>query len=313
MKHGTRVAPARSRRIHRALDDLRARTDMQARLAADPVQFLHRFRDPGSQELIGLVGACIAFGNAKTIRARIDDIIDRLGDDGTSRALPGRGQSQKPGELDIARAVDDEARVHAQLRGWKHRVFRGEDVAKLLVGARRVQRADGSLGARFERELFERGTLREALAAFCDAIREEGGLRPSSTRRGPSHLLPDVHGASACKRLMLYLRWMVRPADGVDLGLWNVDPNLLLVPLDTHVHKLSRNLGFTRSRQATWVAAEEITAELRRFDARDPVKYDFALCHLGMAQRCPSRRDAKRCEGCGVKPVCRHWERDWER
>ena len=100
---------------------------------------------------------------------------------------------------------------------------------------------------------------------------------------------------------------MARPEDGVDLGQWPLDPSRLLIPVDTHIHRLGRNLGLTRRRDVSWKTAEEITAALRRFDASDPVKYDFSLCHLGMLQHCPSRRDAARCEGCGVKSVCRHW------
>ena len=108
---------------------------------------------------------------------------------------------------------------------------------------------------------------------------------------------------------MLLLRWMARPADGVDLGLWPIPTEVLLIPVDTHIHKLGKNLGLTRRNDVSWKTAEEITAALRRFDAADPVKYDFSLCHLGMLQRCPSRRDPARCEGCGVKSVCRHWAR----
>jgi uncharacterized protein (TIGR02757 family) len=100
---------------------------------------------------------------------------------------------------------------------------------------------------------------------------------------------------------------MVRPADGIDLGMWRVSPARLLVPVDVHIHRLARNLGFTRRSSPSWKTTEEITRALARFDAADPVSYDFALCHMGMLQRCPSRRDASLCEGCGVKPVCIHW------
>ncbi|MGH7280490.1 MAG: DUF2400 family protein, partial [Polyangiaceae bacterium] len=96
-------------------------------------------------------------------------------------------------------------------------------------------------------------------------------------------------------------------ADGIDLGMWNVDPAILLCPVDTHIHKLARNIGFTRAKTLSWKTTEEITKGLARLDAKDPVKYDFSLCHLGMLQRCPSRRDTKKCDGCGVKPICRHW------
>ena len=84
---------------------------------------------------------------------------------------------------------------------------------------------------------------------------------------------------------------MVRADDGVDLGLWQVDPALLLVPVDVHIHKLSRNLGLTRRPTPSWATTVEITRALAAFDPADPVKYDFSLCHLGMLRRCPSRQD----------------------
>jgi uncharacterized protein (TIGR02757 family) len=276
--------------IKRALDRVRAREDLAARRDHDPDGFVHRYTRKEDQELVALVAASSAFGNVKAIRAKLEDLFARLG--------------PSPAAL-----CDDEARVHAALRGWVHRVYRGEDVARLLVGARRVQVACGSLGARFARDLAEAGEVREALARFCDAIRAHGRFPKTRKKRGGlAHLLPDPRGPSASKRLFLFLRWMVRPADGIDLGLWDeVSPSVLLVPVDTHIHKLAANLGVCSARTASYRAAEEITRTLRRFDPKDPVKYDFSLCHMGMLQRCPSRRDPERCEGCGVKPVCRHW------
>ncbi len=281
---------ARLERIGVALERVRASCDVGARVDADPVGVVHRYARPLDRELVGLVAALIAFGNVKTIRAKLEDAMRRIG------ASPHR-------------AADDPAALGARLAGWKHRVFVGDDLARLLTGARVVQRESGSLGARFAAELAAKGTVREALAALADAIRAHGRLT-SKTRRGPAHLLPDPRRSSGSKRLFLYLRWMVRPADGVDLGLWPVDPAVLLCPVDTHIHKLARNLGFTRRRDLSWTTTEEITRALARYDPADPVKYDFALCHLGMLQGCPSRRDPVRCEGCGIKDVCRHWTED---
>jgi endonuclease III len=104
---------------------------------------------------------------------------------------------------------------------------------------------------------------------------------------------------------------MVRGPNEADLGLWRdrVDTAKLLIPVDVHIHKLARNLGLTARNTANWQTADEITAALRTFDARDPVRFDFALCHMGMVQRCPSKRDPVRCDGCGVRPVCRHWSK----
>ena len=275
-------------RIWQALEAVVERCDAAARREADPVGFVHRYAERTDRELVALLAACVAFGNVKAIRMKLGDLLRRLG--------------SRP-----ALVADHPERVRARLRGWKHRVFRGSDVACLLVGARSVQRTHGSLGALFEAEFARTRSLRAALAAWCDAIRSAGRLSRTGDRRGPGHLLPNPLGASACKRLLLYLRWMVRPADGVDLGLWRVPASELLVPVDVHIHKLSYNLGFTRRRSPSWRAAEEITRALARFDPSDPTRFDFPLCHMGMLQRCPSRRDPERCEGCGVKPVCIHW------
>jgi uncharacterized protein (TIGR02757 family) len=287
--------------VKAALDGVRAREDLRARRSADPVDFVHRYASPADRELVALVAATSAFGNVKAIRQKLEELL----------ALVGESPS---------RAADDPRGLAKRVARWKHRVYRGEDVARLLAGARAVQREHGSLGAAF-REALARSdaaggspedAFREALACLCDLIREKGGLpgpgrSDPGARRGPSHLLPDPRAGSAGKRLLLFLRWMVRPADGIDLGLWDVPTSRLLVPVDVHIHKLARNLGFTKRKDVSWRTAVEITRALSRFDPADPIRYDFSLCHMGMVQKCPSRRDPDRCDGCGVKPVCRHW------
>jgi uncharacterized protein (TIGR02757 family) len=254
----------------------------------DPVGIVHRYKEPLDRELVALLASALAFGNVKALRAKIEDALARIGPE-------------------VALAADDAEGLTERLRGWKHRVYRDEDLTRLLLGARRVQRAGGSLGAVLARDLAEAGDLRAALSAWTGRIRREGGLDAETGRRGGAHILADPGKGSAVKRLMLLLRWMSRPADGVDLGQWPIPTSALLIPVDTHIHKLGRNLDLTRRKDVSWKTAEEITASLRRFDAEDPVKYDFSLCHLGMLQHCPSRRDPARCEGCGVKSVCRHW------
>lgn len=292
---------ARGAAIRTTLDAVRAREDLRLRRANDPVDFVHAYETQEDRELVALAAASLAFGNVKAIRAKVADLLARIG--------------SSP-----ARAADDEAGLHRALLGWKHRVFIGEDVARLLVGARRLQREDGSLGEAFAGALREADAtaasptegLREALALFCDRIRIAGGLplpgqSAPTDRRGPVNLLSNARAGGGAKRLLLFLRWMVRPADGIDLGLWPIPPGRLLMPVDVHIHKLSQNLGFTKRSDVSWQTAVEITTALARFDAGDPTRYDFSLCHLGMLQRCPSRRDPVRCEGCGVRPVCIRW------
>lgn len=274
--------------IRGALDRVRARCDTAARRGADPVEFVHRYPERLDQELVALIASALAFGNVKALRAKIEDALGRLGPH-------------------VAIVADDPDAVAARLAGWKHRVYRDVDLTCLVVGARRVQRSEGSLGAALAREISRTGDLRLALSAWVSAIRREGGFGTGTQLRGGAHILSDPGKGSAVKRLMLLLRWMARPADGVDLGLWDVPTSMLLIPVDTHIHKLGKNLGLTRRKDVSWKTAEEITAALRRFDPDDPVKYDFSLCHMGMLQGCPSRRDPARCEGCGVQEVCRHW------
>lgn len=279
-----------SKRLRPVLDDVRARCDVKARLELDPVAVVHRYEKREDKELVGLLASAVAFGNVKALRAKLEDALLRLGPD-------------------VSNIAEDEAELRARLHGWKHRVYRDDDLVRLLLGARRVQNRHGSLGAFFEDEFAKSGDLREALTSLVHAIRSSGGLDEAirEGRRGAAHILADPSGASGCKRLLLFLRWMARPADGVDLGLWQVPASALLIPVDTHIHKLGQNLGLTRRKALSWATAEEITAKLRKFDPEDPVKYDFSLCHLGMSRRCPSKRDVKLCEGCGVKEVCRHW------
>ena len=274
--------------VHRALEGVLATCDIASRVANDPVEYVRRYSAPEDVELVALIASSVAFGNVTALRAKRADALERMG--------------PSP-----ARAADDAPALEKRLRGWKHRVWVADDLFRLIVGARRLQRAAGSLGDAFAREL-RHHDLREALARYVDAIRAEGGL-DRVKRRSARHLLPDPRASSTCKRLHLFLRWMVRGPNEADLGLWSdrVDTARLLIPVDVHIHKLTRNLGLTKRNTANWAVADEITAALREFDPRDPVRFDFALCHMGMVQRCPSKRDPVRCEGCAVRPVCRHW------
>ncbi len=278
--------------VHAQLDALVASMDVRARRADDPVSLAHRYTDAADVEVAALVASALAFGNVRTIRAKVEVVLDALGPHPAAslRAL---------GRDDLARRLD----------GFVHRVWKADDVASMLDAAGRMQRAAGSLGEAFAALVREEDTRTsdadaafvEALARFADTLR---GPLPS---RGLRHLVPDPRAGSACKRLWLWLRWMCRPADGVDFGLWPVSPARLLIPVDTHVHRIARNLGLTRRTDASLRTAVEITRKLRRFDPADPVRYDFAICHLGVSRACPSRRDEACCGACSLRAACRHW------
>lgn len=255
-----------------------------------------RYADPGDREVAGLFAAALAYGRADVFKPQLEAVVARMG--------------PSPARFCQAFAADPRPDAFA---GFRYRFNRPEDVAALAAATGHVRRLHGSLGARFAALLREERAapdpLRAALARFARELRDAEPAARALGRRGPRgllHLLPDAGGAGACKRWNLYLRWMVRGPDAVDLGVWTGVPrSLLVVPLDTHVARVARNLGLTARRDMTWRTAAEITASLRRLDPDDPVRFDFALCHLGMSGACPPRRDPARCAACRLGAGCR--------
>jgi uncharacterized protein (TIGR02757 family) len=276
-----------------ALEDLLRRTDAAARRRGDPVELVHRYSDPLDVEVAGLLCAALAYGRVDLFKPRLAALLEALG---PSPAEAARDAS--PPEL-LARCA-----------AFSYRMTGPRDVACLLYGAGRISRRHGSLGAFFAARYRASGSLRAALSGFVDELCA-ADFTPLLGQRGPTrrvkHLLPHPARGSACKRLNLFLRWMVRGPDGVDFGLWDVPESALVVPLDTHVHRIGRFIGLTRRRDLSWRTAEEVTARLRTLDASDPVRFDFALSHLGISGLCASRRDARRCADCSLKPICRFW------
>jgi uncharacterized protein (TIGR02757 family) len=271
--------------IRERLDQLLVGCDAESTRRRDPVDFVHAYDLPRDQEIAGLIASSLAFGNAVAARRSIERVLDALG--------------AEPAALLVE---SDPVELRRRLHGFVHRIYRAEHIASVLSRAGGLLREYESLGhafVHFHRK--SQGDFREGLSRFADALRGE------TTNRNLRHLVSDPRAGSACKRLLLYARWMIRPADGVDLGLWPIAPSELLIPVDTHIHRISRNLGLTKRRAASWATAEEITAVLRTFDPDDPVKYDFALCHLGVSRECPSRPDPSKCAQCVLQEVCSVW------
>jgi uncharacterized protein (TIGR02757 family) len=272
--------------IRERLDALLADFDPAETRSRDPVGFVHRYMRQEDQEVAGLVAASLAFGNVMAARRSIELTLEKLGSNPAALVCD-----------------TDEPALRLLLGGIVHRIYRGQHLARMLAGAGTLLRRHGTLGAAFASFHSLGGGFRESLARLADEIR--GDARDRSMR----HLVSDPRAGSACKRLLLYTRWMVRPADGVDLGLWSMRPAELVIPVDTHIHRISRHLGLTERRTASWATAEEITTKLRALDPDDPVKYDFALCHLGVSRQCPSRPERDKCARCVLQEVCSVWER----
>lgn len=279
-------------RVRPHLEALLAATDVAARIAGDPVELPHRYDDPRDIEVVALLCAALAYGRVELFKPRLARLLDDIG----------------PSPSLLARDAHPEELLR-RASGFSYRMTGPRDIACLLYGAGAILRRHGSMGACFESH-FE-GDLREALSGFVDELCApdftpiSGSPRP--TRR-LKHLLPHPARGSACKRLNLFLRWMIRGPDGVDFGLWRFVPSsALLVPLDTHVHRIGRFIGLTRREDLSWRTAEDLTRNLRSLDAVDPVRFDFALSHLGISGTCAARKDKRRCAGCPLKPICRFW------
>jgi uncharacterized protein (TIGR02757 family) len=260
------LKPRRALALERVLATHKA-LDRTSALARDPVRFARRYHTREDRELAALVSALLAFGNVTTIGDKLRDLLVARLDDRPAAFIDERSRAQ------MVRALE----------GFVHRTFRGEDIAALLFAARALQRERGSLYAplvaAFERER----SLHGALVAWSNLLRERAF--GATLSRSQQHLLPDPSALSACKRLVLLCRWIARPDDGVDLGLVALPTSALVVPLDVHVHRVARALGFTKRPSASWNAALEVTAALAELDPDDPVKFDFALCHTEIARR----------------------------
>ncbi|HEX4823373.1 MAG TPA: TIGR02757 family protein [Candidatus Polarisedimenticolaceae bacterium] len=261
------IAPSE---LKSALDELSRLYDGRY-LDSDPVGIVRRYDDPRDREIVGLLAAGLAYGRVASIRGSLDRLLAILGPRPSKFVL----------ELDPRR----DAR---RFDGFVHRFTRGRDVALFLHLVRGLA-AERGLEATFLAGL-DAGheTIGPALNAFGEAL-FAGDARPFvasgrvGRRDGARWLLPLPSAGSACKRSCLFLRWMVRPDDGVDCGVWTRVPRRhLVLPLDVHLQRVVGALGWTRRKTPGWAMALEATGHLRRIDPDDPIRYDFALSRLGI-------------------------------
>lgn len=278
--------------VHARLEALYATTDHAGRLAADPVRYVHACTTPEDQEVAAVFAALLAFGKVTLFFPVLDRLAAHAGARGGFRAW-----------VEAAR-FEEEA---AALDDVRYRWARGADLALLAAGLGGLIRSHGSLQGAFLHCLSPvdddvRPALTGLVAALHTRMAEAGPVPSRSTFHA---LVPSPAGGSACKRWNLALRWLVRgTAEGVDLGLWGVDPALLVIPLDTHVLRLARFLGLTRRVDGSWRTAREVTRALAVFDPADPVRFDFALAHLGIRGACRGHRDDAACPACPLQTAC---------
>ncbi|MBA4303771.1 MAG: TIGR02757 family protein [Sphingobacteriaceae bacterium] len=233
-------------------------------IAADPIVVPHAFTQKQDVEIAGLFAAIFAWGQRTTIIAKSRELMERM--------------DNRPHEFVLHHSEND---LRA-LTGFQHRTFNDTDLLYLLAFLQAHYQEHNSLEAAFLPPSTAFVSMEQCLMHFHEQV-FCFDWAPQRTRK---HIAtPARH--SACKRLNMYLRWMVRKdGAGVDFGLWNRLPTSgLIMPLDVHVQRVARKLGLLQREQADWQAAIELTNALRAFDAHDPVKYDFALFGMGLEVR----------------------------
>jgi len=284
------------------LDTLCAQRDSAQALAVDPIRFPRAFTRGDDREAVAVLAALLAYGRVSAIGAAAAWVTARLGD------APG-----------AALRADGPEEAGARFEGFVYRFTRGPDLARVWLGLGEVARAHGGLGGALRAYEREGGAESPHLLPHLTRLHDEvltGGARRleglSAAARvrveggaGLAHLWSNPRGGSALKRLNMLTRWLVRGPDEVDLGLWaDLGAARLTMPLDAHVFRAARALGLTRRPAPSWAAAREVTERLAALSPSDPLRYDFALAHLGISGDCRGRRVEEVCARCPLEPLC---------
>jgi uncharacterized protein (TIGR02757 family) len=259
--------------------------------ATDPIHIVRRFRRDDDREVVAFVAAALAFGRVSSVLQSIERVLAVTG----------------PAPAAYVRRFDPR-RDGPAFAGIVHRWTREADIVALLWLLRQMIDRAGSVEGFFldgyDPQAEDIAGALDSFSTRAMALDLTAAYGRVPKRPGVCYFFPRPSAGSGCKRLNLFLRWMVR-RDALDLGVWTrVSPAKLIVPLDTHVIRVGRCLRLTTYTSPGWRMARDITASLRRLDADDPVKYDFSICHLGMMNACGFGR-AQADSQCPLRGVCR--------
>jgi uncharacterized protein (TIGR02757 family) len=228
----------------------------------DPISIPHRFKKLQDIEIMGFFAAMLAWGQRKTIINKCNELANLF--------------DNSPHDFMLHHTEND----LKKLLNFKHRTFNTTDLLYFVHFFQYYYQKNETLETAFAQFLVPTDlNIQKALIGFHDLFFS----LPASPLRTRKHIATPLRKA-ACKRLSMYLRWLVRKdTNGVDFGLWNtIKTSQLICPLDVHVERVSRKLGLLQREKTDWKAAVELTENLKQFDAEDPVKYDFALFGLGI-------------------------------
>lgn len=278
----------RTTQIKNILERLYARYNHRQFIPPDPLQFVYKYSSREDMEIAAFLSAILAYGRVQHIERSLTNLFARMGNS----------------PFKFVKNFD--AKKRAKLKGFKHRFTSGDCLSDLFWLLKKILNQYGSI-----EEFFLAGynpsdkNVIPALSKFCDSLL---AMHTSKNTGKPSrelmYLLASPSRKSACKRLNLFLRWMVRN-DDVDPGLWqaSIDKAKLLVPVDVHMARLSGILGFHDKRAILLSSALKITERFAEIEPADPVKYDFALSRIGILENCTGRGRSS-CQSCELFSIC---------
>lgn len=274
--------------IKDCMEALYARYNRREFIGSDPLQFVYEYSNPEDMEIAAFLSAGLAYGRVQQIQKSLTNLFGRIG------------------ESLYAFVRNFDERKRAKLKDFKHRFTTGDDISDLLALLRDILNKFGSI-EKFFIQNYNPGdrNIVPVLSKFCNSLLEMYAAEHNGiTSRGLKYLLVNPANGSACKRLNLFLRWMIRD-DDVDAGLWkSVDKAKLIVPVDVHMTRLCRIIGFHNQKTASLSTALKITKKFAEVEPKDPVKYDFALTRIGIVDECDGNYRPT-CQSCELFGFCR--------
>lgn len=271
--------------VKRLLDKFYNEYNFKEKILHDPIELPHRYKRLEDVEAAGFIASCFAYGRVDLFKPIIEKILSMMG------CSP----------YDFLREF--KAKQERLLQGIKYRFNENRDIICLLYISGELLRRHKRIESVFK-DFYKKDNadIGNALTGFIDYILgiDTSEVYGSNIRpNGLIQFFPSPMRGSACKRMNLFLRWMIRDKD-IDFGIWKGIPkNKLIIPLDTHIARISKCLGFTKRSSRDWKMAVEITDAFKKLDPEDPVKYDFAMCHYGVSGFCGPERDKNtNCDRC---------------
>lgn len=236
-------------------------------ISPDPLEFLYNYIEEEDVEAAGIISSVFAYGNVTAIKKTLTAIFDI---------------TSNPGEF-IRNASKKDL---ASLNSFFYRFYSPEDIRSFFVSLKTFYAEHGSVKDFFYKYYNEDDkNLRAPMISFSDTMHQLLLKNRKEESTGIKFMFPSPASGSACKRMNLFLRWMIRK-DAIDFGLWKkIPPAKLIIPVDTHIAKICTKLKLTKLNNVSWKMAEEITDNLRKYAPEDPVKYDFAICHIGIRKQ----------------------------